>query len=357
MADTTPTTSAPRSIRELVQGGTPLAHLGKATSGGLKEIALTDLQPNPWQYRSDDPGWAEELAVSIDAKGLLEAVTYRTNSSGAKELIAGHTRVAAYRLLASEDGDRVVGRARTPEERARFASILANEKLNVTDDDMRVFVVIDNLHRKDPNVIDTAHAIATYREEKGLTIAQVAGVFAHDQRRVDRLLKLDAAPTIIKDAAAKGIMVTLRDDDGQPLTTPQGREKREHRTLDLMAAVELAALYAHATRKAPKRADKLVTHLVNRTLEDGWPFRKVMDAIKAARAKLDGATAPGGSDEAPEGHAAQPADETPNTDVRALYRSNGKAVTVFLSRIDGASPEARAELRSFLQKLAGEVPE
>lgn len=352
-AVSTKSTPAAGTLEAMLRGTTRVQDLGRATSGGIAQLPVDEFTPNPWQYRTDDRDWVEELARSIDAQGQLEAITYRVAPTGQKEILGGHSRWEAFKLLRAAEGDTILGRQRTASERARFDNILANEKLNVTDEEMQRFVVVDNLVRKDPPLVDTARAIAQYQEARNLTTAQVAEAFSLDARRAQRLLYLHRAPEVVKRGVSSGVMVQLYDDQGQPLTTAGGREKREHRHLDLIAALELAALHSFLTKHAPRRADKRVEDLVRESLEQGWSFRRVQDAcrkerdrIKAA-AETDSADAASVGSEAGEGGALPPAAKV----APSPFRADDKQVVIFRSRLAVASDDDKAALRALLSEL------
>jgi ParB-like chromosome segregation protein Spo0J len=342
----TPTT--PRgSLRELLHsaratGPTGVAALGLA-SDAQAQVPIDHLEPNPWQYRSDDPEWVEELSRSIAEKGQIEAITYRTSQDGKKQIIGGHSRWKAFQLLWSK--------ATNDAERARYATILANEKLDVTDEQMAEYAIIDNL-------VDTARAIARFQEAHQLTLAEVARRFNLEPDRAKRLLALDRTSERIKRAVQVGVMVQLYNDEGKPLVTEPrsdkpGRPRREHRSLDLMQALELASLQAFLERHRPDRAEKKLDHLLTRILEEGWTFRQVQVECKKekerARQAADAVAARDGEDG--DGSSQDGAEADAAGRVRAprpLFRCDEKQLLVYLGRLSAATVEQRGELRAEL---------
>lgn len=342
------TPSATAGVLEVLLKGKPvLGDLGRATSGGLQALPVDSFEPNPWHDRSPDEEWTDELADSIALKGQLEAITFRTTAEGKRQIIGGHTRWDAIKLLRS--------RATTDEERQRYSTILANEKLNVSDDQMAEWGVIDNLMRKDPSPVDTARVVCAYRDRANLTVAQVAERFGLPLDRVKRLVNLHSAPQVIKDGITKGVMVQLYDDAGAPLMTEArpdkpARPKREHRHLDLMAAVELATLHAFLTKNTPKRADKAVLDLVTKALEEGWSFKRVQEAARKEKDRIlnpkkADASSEATTNEAGEGTSA-PASTTPPP-----FKTDERQLIVYRSRLDTASDGQRAELKELLESL------
>lgn len=356
------TVTTPRgSLRELLHsaratGPTGVAALGLA-SGAQAQVPIDELEPNPWQYRSDDPDWVEELSRSIAEKGQIEAITYRTAPDGKKQIIGGHSRWKAFQLLRS--------RATTDAERARYATILGNEKLNATDEQMAEYAIIDNLVRKDPSLVDTARAIARFQEAHHLTLAEVARRFNLELDRAKRLLALDRTSDRIKRAVQVGVMVQLYDDEGKPLVTEArpdkpGRPRREHRTLDLMQALELASLQAFLERLRPDRAEKKLDHLLTRILEEGWTLRQVQAECRKEKERVREAAeaAADGQREEGDGGSQDGAETDAAGRVRAprpLYRSDEKQFLVYLGRLPGATVEQKAELRDCLAAVLARI--
>ncbi len=335
-------------------GPTGVAALGLAAPGSLSQVSLDQLEPNPWQYRTDDPEWAEDLSRSIAEKGQIEAITYRTTADGRKQIIGGHSRWKAFKLL--------FAKAATDEERRRYSAILANEKLDVSDEQMAEFAIIDNLVRKDPSLVDTARAIANFQDAHNLTVVEVARRFNLEPDRAKRFLALDRASDRIKRAVQVGVMVQLYDDEGEPLMTEArdgkpARPRREHRTLDLMQALELASLQAFLERHRPTRAEKKLDHLLTRILEEGWTLRRVQEECKKEKERVrveetrsvDVESEGGGAEGSCDG--AGPVNTPPPTKKKSLYRSDEKQLLVYVGRLAEASAEQRAELKERLTEL------
>jgi ParB/RepB/Spo0J family partition protein len=328
-------------------GPSGVAALGRVSSGGLVQLPLDQLEPNPWQYRSEDQEWVEELAASLAEKGQIEAITFRTTADGKRQIIGGHTRWLALKLLRE--------RAGSAEEKARFSTILANEKTAVSDEQMEEFGIIDNLLRKDPSIVDTARAIADFQERYQLTLEDLARRFTLERDRAKRLLALHRASDKIKRGVGEGLMVQLYDEEGRPAQTPQGRPKREHRHLDLMQALELASLQAALERAQPKRAAKRIDQLITRILEEGWTFRQVQAECRKEKDRLRAQPAP---EEAADGSGAQADGEGRGEEPRAeaagpvLFRWQDEGrLLVYAGRVGAASQDRRAALRAELEKV------
>jgi len=279
--ETSKTVPAPGSLEGILRGTAPehFQNLSRARADESTLVSTDDLQPNPWQYRSPDPEWIEELAQSIASKGQLEAITYRTSAAGAKQIIGGHCRWAAMRLLRT--------RATTETETRKYEYVLASEKMQVSDLQMEEFGIIDNLFRKDPSPVETAAALARYRERENLSPELLAERFNLRSERIRRLLTLNSAPEVIKEGMTTGLMIELVNEEGEALTTSKGRPRREHRRLDLMQALELSALHNALTKHAgPDKAKKRVESLVTQALKKGCTFQALQALCRQEKDKF-----------------------------------------------------------------------
>jgi ParB family transcriptional regulator, chromosome partitioning protein len=70
-----------------------------ATSSGMSEILVSEIEANPWQPRSDFNAEAlKELAESIKVHGIIQPVTVRKLSRNQYQLISGERRFQASKL-------------------------------------------------------------------------------------------------------------------------------------------------------------------------------------------------------------------------------------------------------------------
>src|SRR5215471_13084422 len=123
----------------------------EASAGEILLIDLNLLDNNPYQPRTDrDEAKAAELRKSIAAQGQLQPILVRR--TGARwQIICGHGRVEALRQLrdtASNEADR-----------ERFAGVRAEERLNVSDHQMLVLSLLENIQREDISPVDCATAL------------------------------------------------------------------------------------------------------------------------------------------------------------------------------------------------------
>jgi len=124
-------------------------------------IRLELIDPNPYQPRSEiDEGALEELIASIRNNGLLQPITVRGVPGGRYHVIAGHRRLEAYkRLLAEASGAAA----------ERFRTIPAHEKFEVTDEEMALFALVENLQRDELSPLDAALGLARFQEAHQLS--------------------------------------------------------------------------------------------------------------------------------------------------------------------------------------------
>ena len=318
------------STMHLREGAQTQAHHGRPT-----QVALDRLDDNPFQHRTEmETEKLEELAASIASSGLLQPVSVRA-LGGRWQVIAGHRRVAAYRLLQE--------RASAPDEARRWATIPAVERAEVSDEEMQRLGLTENLQRDDPSALDAAASLAAYQARHQLTTDELAERMSLAVDRVQRLLRLANAPQVVKNGVTKGVMVPVVDDAGNPIKTASGRDKQEHRHLDLLAALEFTRLYEQLARESPRKAGDRVESVIRRALEAGWGFRRIKSHCAALRA--------GRSDRS----TAEITKAVSGPCSPSLFVEKGGVLTIYRERIAGASVESRAALVALLDAVAAQA--
>jgi ParB/RepB/Spo0J family partition protein len=174
-------------------------------------IALDLLDPNPYQPRRDfDEGALTELVASIRDHGLLQPVSVRRVQAGRYQLIAGHRRLEAFRRLrrratAGAEGD--------PD---RFGTIPAHERFDVTEEEMALLALVENLQRDELSAMDAALGLARFQEEHHLSTEALCKRTGLEVDRAKRLLRLARTPRVIQQSCHEGILVELKDEYGAP---------------------------------------------------------------------------------------------------------------------------------------------
>ena len=319
------------------------AQLERAPNGELRRIALDKLRQNPFQPRAHiDEDRLAELAETIAKDGLIQAITVRRREGEESyDIIAGHRRAAAFKLL--------LERATDDAERARWTAIPAQEKLEIDDALMARLALHENFQREDLSPVEAADALAAYQAQHGLQTAQLAEELGLEYKRVQRLLRLTGAPAAVRDGVTRGVMVPVVGEAGEPLTTPKGRMKQEHRHLDLLVAIEVIRAHDHFAKKKPKKAEEETAKLVERILSEGWGFRRVSEEVERILGR--GEKGAGRSDAARiDASNEGPAD-------KPLFTKDESRLTVFLARASAhvAEHPQRAALEQELEGLLGAI--
>lgn len=138
--------------------------------GGVEEILLTKVRPNPYQPRKHfDPESLAELSESIKTHGLLQPIVVKEDLDG-YILIAGERRLRASKM------------AKTKTIKAIIVS--------VSDDQMRQHALIENIQRDELNVIDLAQAYQELIEIHELTHEQLSHTVHKSRAQITNTLRL-----------------------------------------------------------------------------------------------------------------------------------------------------------------------
>ena len=155
--------------------------------GGIKEVPLSSLSPNPHQPRHEfAESSLQELADSIRTKGVLQPVLVEPAAGGGYTIIAGERRVRAARLA---------GLSNIPVIERKFTD---QEKLEIA--------LIENIQREDLTPIEEAQAYRGLMETAGLNQEEVAERVGKDRSTVSNSLRLLKLPQEMQDALDKGEM-------------------------------------------------------------------------------------------------------------------------------------------------------
>lgn len=157
---------------------------GAAEEGGLLEVPVGAIEPNPRQPRSD---FAEEalaaLARSIREVGVLQPVVVRRREGG-YELVAGERRLRAAKL-------------------AGLATIPAIVREGDDTESLRE-ALIENIHREDLAPLELAAAFQELLEELGATQDVVAERLGYSRAHVANTIRLLSLPPDVQRLLADG---------------------------------------------------------------------------------------------------------------------------------------------------------
>lgn len=165
------------------------------TVSDLRHLRLSDIAPDAQQPRRHfDEAALKELAESVRRHGILQPIVVAPQNGG-YVIVAGERRYRAAKLAGLE---------KIP---ALVRTVSAQHKLELS--------LIENLQRRDLNIIETATAYLKLRDQFNLTLdeigAQVGGKSVSTISNTLRLLRL---PVAAKTALVNG---TLSEGQARPL--------------------------------------------------------------------------------------------------------------------------------------------
>jgi ParB family chromosome partitioning protein len=162
-----------RGLDALLGGSSDTAETEATQASGPSSLAIDKLQPGKYQPRTRmDEGALAELADSIRAQGLLQAILVRpvADAVGRYEIIAGERRFRAAQLA---------GLTEVP--------VLVK---SVDDHAAAAMALIENIQREDLNPLEEAQGIQRLISDFGFTHEQAAGAVGRSRSAVSNLLRL-----------------------------------------------------------------------------------------------------------------------------------------------------------------------
>jgi ParB family transcriptional regulator, chromosome partitioning protein len=157
---------------------------GAAEEGGLLEIPVSAIGPNPRQPRSEFPeDTLAALARSIREVGVLQPVVVKARDGG-YELVAGERRLRAARL-------------------AGLATIPAIVREGDDTESLRE-ALIENIHREDLAPLELAAAFQELLEDLGVTQETVAERLGYSRAHVANTIRLLSLPPDVQRLLGEG---------------------------------------------------------------------------------------------------------------------------------------------------------
>ncbi len=148
-------------------------------------LKLTEIEPNKEQPRKDfDDAALAELADSIREHGVLQPLLVRPMVNGRYQIVAGERRWRASRM---------VGLAEVP--------VVIRE---MTDTEAMELALIENLQRKDLNIIEEALGYKTLMETYGFTQEKVAQRVGKSRPVIANALRLLSLPPKVEKMVRDG---------------------------------------------------------------------------------------------------------------------------------------------------------
>lgn len=207
---------------------------------GFAEIPVDQVDPNPQQPRRHfDAEELEELAASIREVGVLQPIVVREGADeGRYVLIAGERRLRAAAL--AEIGE-IPAMIRGPE----------SESHDLTE------ALIENVQRADLSPLEEAAGYRNLLEDFGMTHEEIAAQVGKSRSAVTNTLRLLQLPPPIHGLVERG---------------------------------ELSAGHARALLALDDEAYSV--YLAERAVEEGWPVRRVEEAVRRRREQPEPAPGP-----------------------------------------------------------------
>ena len=146
-----------------------------APASGLVTIAVSKISPLPGQPRTIfDEDALNELAASIEARGVIQPIIVRPKGKDAYQLVAGERRWRAA-------------------QKARLHQIPAIIR-DLDEREVMALALIENIQREDLNPIEEARAYHRLSENEGLSQADIAKMVDKSRSHVANLQRLLALP-------------------------------------------------------------------------------------------------------------------------------------------------------------------
>jgi ParB family transcriptional regulator, chromosome partitioning protein len=218
-----------------VQPPTPPAPNPEADSGKPREIAIDQIDRNPYQTRSHfGETEMEELAASIAVSGVIQPILVREQPNGRFQLIAGERR-----WLASQKA----GKTTIP-------AILRQ----VSDEQAMEMTIVENLQRADLNPMEQARAYDRLSREFKLTQEQMAKRTGKDRASVANFLRLLRLPEVIQKKVESAELSFGHARALLALDTPEAILKASQKVIALSMSVRQTESYVQGLLNPEKTA-------------------------------------------------------------------------------------------------------
>ena len=226
----------------------------------LVHVPLDIIHPNPYQLRCLNPAEVQRFAERIYQVGLQSPPQARAHPDlpNQYQLVFGHTRLAAYRLL----------RERYPDHPAYERMPL--HKVTPSDRGMFEGMIAENVDRADLSPIDRAEAMKLHSEQFGATQVQTGLLFGVTQGTVSNTLRLLRLPQPVRDLIHSGqlteraarLLIDLPDEDAIRIAIGAVRRREDIRS-DVYVHQQLRAL-GRSKSRSERPTDSLDVAAVRR---------------------------------------------------------------------------------------------
>jgi ParB/RepB/Spo0J family partition protein len=173
----------------------------------VRQVALSQIDPNPYQPRLlFDPARIEELAASINERGLIHDITLRPGREGRFILVAGERRMRAFQLLA-----RTHIAARVVEIDDRTAALISLDE-NDGNEGLLDFERYHHYSRMIAQGLVSSHQ--EIASAKGFSRTQVVGIFAFGRLPKEVIPLLEAQPALLGYRTAQALAARVGEGHG-----------------------------------------------------------------------------------------------------------------------------------------------
>ena len=146
---------------------------------GINEIALSEIQVNPFQPRTHfDKEALQELSESIKVQGIIQPITVRKLTEGEYQLISGERRFQASKMAGLESIPAYVRTA--------------------NDQQMLEMALIENIQRENLNSLEIAHSYQRLLTECNLKQEQLGDRVGKNRTTINNYLRLLKLPPDIQ---------------------------------------------------------------------------------------------------------------------------------------------------------------
>ncbi len=198
--------------KALGRGLNALLRTVEATTTGLEQIPVDQIEPNPFQPRRQfaDEG-LKELTESIRGSGVVQPVLLRPapGQEGRYQLVAGERRWRAAKLAELETVPAVVR--------------------PLGDRDTLETALTENLLREDLNPLEVAHAYQALQEQHGLSHEEIADRLGLNRSTVTNTLRLLRLPAGVQELLSRGELSFGHAKALLSLASPEAQTKLGHR--------------------------------------------------------------------------------------------------------------------------------
>lgn len=153
----------------------------------VEEIFIDQIEANPFQPRSDfDEKALNELANSIEEKGIIQPITVRKVKAEKYQIVAGERRWRASKIVGLN----------------KISAVIRD----FDDQEMLEIALIENIQREDLNPIEEAYAYKEMLNNFDITQADLAQKVGKSRSNVSNMIRLLKLADKVKNHLSKGII-------------------------------------------------------------------------------------------------------------------------------------------------------